>query len=938
MVLLGDAGVGKSRLLRELAERAASAGHLVLEGRSIDSGSGTPLRPFVEVLLAAWTAGCDLSTPELVPFRAVLGPLVPESGIAGPAEAPPLLVIAEAVRRVLADLAADRPVVVLLEDLHWADDETLEITEFLADRLVGVPVLVVATVRTGVSTAAASMVERLARRTDVDVIPVEALGDDEVRAMIRLVVGSPDPPPALTELVVANADGVPLFVEELLASALAGTPERVESWTTSGRYRPTVPAAFARSVRDRVDHLAAPAPEVLRAASLVGRELEVELVAEALDVPLHDVEHALAGAREVELVDHGHAGVLRFRHALSREAIRSGLLATERRRLAGALAGAVQSLHPELAGPWCTLAARLRQEAGDAHEAATLLLESARRAAKTGALDTASALLDEALRSAEGDLAVTAAVQEQQLDVLALQGRCDDVFRQAPELLRTLDALGSPTISVAATHLRTARAAVHGELWTQAVEELDAVAAVVGNSHPEVAGEAEVLRAHIDLARGDLDHALARAEHTLRLAENRNLPELQCEALEIVGRVHRTANLAAAAEAFERGLAVATRNALHLWRARALHEVATVEVFRMCGVRGFQRALEAAHAAGAPRLACAVDSHLASAHITRFEPDRALPYAQRSLHDARALGVAPEFTTVLMAIVHALRNEPDAMEARAREAAALSGDDAVIRAMASGMAAGLCSLLNERRDEARHQLDEAMDVALSTPGVPPGMFRSAWAILRSLEGRGGAAAVASAATPGVVMVRVNEGLFGYARAVNAGAAGDAKAAEAHVAAAEMVFDRVEASEGWRHFGRRLAAEAAVRDGWGSPGDWLPDSIAFWTASPFPAMAAACDELLLRATGRRRRGRGDSPVPQQLAVFGVTSREVDVLRYVAAGMSNKETGARLHLSPRTVGSHVSHLLAKLALQRRAQLTPVALEAGLEPPAPRTAPSA
>lgn len=422
------------------------------------------------------------------------------------------------------------------------------------------------------------------------------------------------------------------------------------------------------------------------------------------------------------------------------------------------------------------------------------------------------------------------------------------------------------------------------------------------------------------------------------LAENQDRPELQCEALEIVGRVHRTTDLEAAARAFERGLAVATRSGLHLWRARALHEVATVEVFRTCGVRGFERALETAHAAGAPRLACAVDSHLASAHITRFEPDRALPYAQRSLRDARALGVAPEFATVLMAIVHALRNEPDAMAAHAREAAALSGDDAVIGAIASGMAAGLCSLLNERRDEAQHQLDEAMDVALSTPGAPPGMFRSAWAILRSLEGRGGSAAVASAATPGVVMVRVNEGLFSYARAINAGAAGDAEAAAAHVAAAEAVFDSVEASEGWRHLGRRFAAEAAVRDGWGSPGDWLADSIAFWTASPFPAMAGACDELLLRATGRRRRGRGDSPVPQQLAVFGVTSREVDVLRYVAAGMSNKETAARLHLSPRTVGSHVSHLLAKLALQRRAQLTPVALQAGLGPPAPPTAPSA
>ncbi len=123
---------------------------------------------------------------------------------------------------------------------------------------------------------------------------------------------------------------------------------------------------------------------------------------------------------------------------------------------------------------------------------------------------------------------------------------------------------------------------------------------------------------------------------------------------------------------------------------------------------------------------------------------------------------------------------------------------------------------------------------------------------------------------------------------------------------------------YRQYARRLAAEAALADGWGDPVGWLREAAAYFAARGDDRVAAACRGLLRRAGSpvpRRRPGGGE--LPGQLRALGVTEREADVLRLLAAGLGNREIAERMFLSPRTVEKHVASLLAKTGL-RRAQV--------------------
>ena len=125
-------------------------------------------------------------------------------------------------------------------------------------------------------------------------------------------------------------------------------------------------------------------------------------------------------------------------------------------------------------------------------------------------------------------------------------------------------------------------------------------------------------------------------------------------------------------------------------------------------------------------------------------------------------------------------------------------------------------------------------------------------------------------------------------------------------------------EWYRQYARRLAAEAALADGWGEPAPWLREAAAYFAARGDDRVAAACRGLLRRAGAPvPRRRPGDGELPGQLRAIGVTEREADVLRLVAQGLGNREIAERMFLSPRTVEKHVASLLAKTGL-RRAQL--------------------
>lgn len=145
VVVVGEAGIGKTRLLRETRRRAAERGMAVLVGRAVDASAPIPFRPIVEALLAACRSGGVLDDPDVIPFRAALGALVP--GLAAPVEKPSPLHVAEAFLRVARSRGAGRGAVVVLDDLHWADGESLAVVEYLADNVGDEPILLVASAR-----------------------------------------------------------------------------------------------------------------------------------------------------------------------------------------------------------------------------------------------------------------------------------------------------------------------------------------------------------------------------------------------------------------------------------------------------------------------------------------------------------------------------------------------------------------------------------------------------------------------------------------------------------------------------------------------------------------------------------------------------------------------------------------------------------------------
>ncbi|MGD0605116.1 MAG: AAA family ATPase, partial [Streptosporangiaceae bacterium] len=146
LVVRGPAGMGKSRLVRELADQARGTGGTVLAGRCSPTAGDVPLRPLREALLTAARVGLAPSS-RLAAFLPVLGSLVPEwSGKGAGGADGGLMVLAEGVLRLLAEWSSpEAPALLVIEDLHWADRETLEVLEYLADHLPGQAAIVVAT-------------------------------------------------------------------------------------------------------------------------------------------------------------------------------------------------------------------------------------------------------------------------------------------------------------------------------------------------------------------------------------------------------------------------------------------------------------------------------------------------------------------------------------------------------------------------------------------------------------------------------------------------------------------------------------------------------------------------------------------------------------------------------------------------------------------------
>ncbi|MET0133421.1 MAG: AAA family ATPase [Kibdelosporangium sp.] len=341
MVLVtGEPGIGKTRLVAELARRIGVAGGVVMYGRS-DLGSNVPCQPFVEALGGYVAATPEDSMPELShTTQSTLTALLAEPqhrlGELGSSRRAELLL---ALTELLVKVANDQPVFVVLDDLDLADDDTLVMLRQIYRRRTGPSLMVAATAgapgrRTDAPDHFASAIHDIDREGWLRRISLPGMDEGDVRALIRRVlpesaVGETPPPHGL----IADTAGNTFLLLELLR------------WHADrDSARPSLPSGILEYAGARLAALAPGTRQLLRTAAAAGQSFELDLTADAAELPLGEAVDALDGAINDSLVAEmlDHAQEFRFVHDIVRRAIYEQSSAARRRWLHTRLADAIE--------------------------------------------------------------------------------------------------------------------------------------------------------------------------------------------------------------------------------------------------------------------------------------------------------------------------------------------------------------------------------------------------------------------------------------------------------------------------------------------------------------------------------------------------------------------------------------------------------------------
>lgn len=917
----GEAGVGKSRLVREGVADARRARCSVLVGRAVDGQSTVAFRPITGALNSYFRDVGPPDLAELEPFRPILGTLVPEWRRGDrPGADDSAALLAEAVLRLLRAVGQHGAgCLLVLEDLHWADPETLSMVEYLAENLASEPVVCLGTLRSDTSSAQ-GLVRRLAAGRLASVIDLHRLGPAEINAIACACLSVPELPGPVDELLATHADGLPFFVEELLADVVGSGAlvRQSEGWRVARPLQAGLPDSFVDSVERRLATLGEAAPIVVAAAAL-GRSFDWALLPTMTGGDELAVLAALRAAIDAQLLvaEPSPGGSFRFRHALTRDAVVAQLLPMERVLLSRRALEALEAAHPELPGESCELAAELAERAGDRQRAATLLIEAGRRSLAQGALASAEAALGRACDLAE-DPEIEAEAAEVLCEALSLAGNPDCALEVGRELAEVFESLDAPPERRSALHLRLARPAATACRWEVADDHLTR-----GRAWADQAGDGalaarfDAIAAHVAYGRGDLEGAEQLAQSALLAADRLGLHDLACEAWEVVGRCVRMSDIEQAADAFERARTIAEKHDLAVWRLRALCELATVDILSLGPDGRMVAARDLARASGALATAAFMDLSHGIWFLDRRELQSAIEAVRRSSEIARRFRMHQLLAVALLMEAAALGRmaEREEMEALIAEALEVAGDDPDACGLAWGACRGVAWLCVEDRRRAQEALDEGMNHLRQRASSAPAPERGLWALLRMIDDLEGEAACAEVRTSGATGHRMNRAFLSLADAVRLGRAGRREEADAAFAAGDAGLVPV---QWWRHLARRLVAQAAIDDGWGEPVAWLQEALPVFEAEGQDRLVSACRSLLRKAGAPLPRRRRDESVPGPLRERGVTRRELEVLTLLAEGLANKEIASRLYMSPRTVERHVANLTVKTGLGTRSEL--------------------
>jgi class 3 adenylate cyclase len=403
VTVLGGAGIGKSRLVHEfLGEVWAST--LVLRGRCLSYGDGITWWPVVEILRSI--AGVQRNDPEIVRARLTdalrgaqgssivasrLAELLGEQTTAGKDE------LFWAVRRLLEGLAAEQPVIVVLDDLHWAEPTLLDLVDHVLDWTRDVPLLILCMARPELLEARPGWGGGKSNSTSLALEPLAAV---EIERLVDELTGGAALPPPVRERIAAAADGNPLYLEQVLEMLLDDgllVPTHTGTLIAGDLAQVAIPPTVRALLAARLDRLAPPERATLERAAVVGkqfRRLEVAVLTPEADRPEVPARLLALARRELIRPDRAPSDLdetYRFRHLLIRDAAYEALPKRARADLHERFATWLESSDSglagldEIAGHHLSEAVRLRDELGaDDASTAPLRLRAGRRLSSAG--------------------------------------------------------------------------------------------------------------------------------------------------------------------------------------------------------------------------------------------------------------------------------------------------------------------------------------------------------------------------------------------------------------------------------------------------------------------------------------------------------------------------------------------------------------------------
>ncbi|HEY4307663.1 MAG TPA: AAA family ATPase [Gemmatimonadaceae bacterium] len=345
----GEAGVGKSRLMRAIGEYARASGVLVLTGACFEADRMQPYSALLDLVrMLVTTESAALAAHYFAPAAAALTIQFPElASVFGTVVDTDWRDAGENRRRLFHALATAfntlsrvQPVLLVFEDLHWSDDATLDLVQHLAQYVVSDAVTIAMTFRSDeVDARLAKLLAELNRTRRATAIALRPLDGDQTTSMVRAILRADAPPAAaFARALHAMTDGNPFFIEEVLKAMPCDA-----SLSAAALEHTRLPRTAIEAVVRRLALLSAPAQQIASVAAVAGRRFDFDLIHTITSHAEAELLEIMRELLDAQLVVEESADRFAFRHALTRDAIRSRLLGRERLALHRAIAAALDA-------------------------------------------------------------------------------------------------------------------------------------------------------------------------------------------------------------------------------------------------------------------------------------------------------------------------------------------------------------------------------------------------------------------------------------------------------------------------------------------------------------------------------------------------------------------------------------------------------------------